>query len=72
MSYFLRRAAFTLPFDVKVVGAEILVTSPQAPIEVVLTVESARVMADRLFEASEAIASSQPNGGFRQSADDST
>jgi hypothetical protein len=72
MSYFLRRSAFTLPFDVKVVGGEILVTSPQAPVELVLTEQSARVMADRLIKASEAITSTKSTEAFRRCAEDST
>jgi hypothetical protein len=72
MSYFLRRAAFSLPFDVRIVGEEVLVTSEQAPVELVFTEECARIMADRLLKASEAIANTRIVGGMGQTRGDST
>lgn len=55
MTNFLRRAAFDRPFDVRVVKGEVFVVSRQAPVELVLTAQSARATAFRLLAASAAI-----------------
>ncbi|HEY5106965.1 MAG TPA: hypothetical protein VII73_09380 [Caulobacteraceae bacterium] len=60
MTLIARRGAFDTPFQVRVVDGEILVESDQAPIEFVLTVEAARLTADRLMTAVRAAESPSP------------
>lgn len=55
MTNILRRSAFDRPFDVRCVNGEILMVSRQAPVEVVLTAQSARATGLRLLLAAQAL-----------------